>query len=254
MRYLLIEQSHNRLALILLIVFVPFWYYLVNAIAPSGPADFRFRVIGQFIKVDGLELSLLTAGLNAITLVAGFVIFTSTRRAMRFDHRLILSGYPQPILIIAKLTTVVVVAVIVSLYATGVLLIFWQPRSAPLVFLSFACATLAYGALGLFLGVLLRSDLEGFFVIIMTSLIDTFIQNPIGNPAANKDFVELFPSFGPTQLYVAGGFTQLIPWRYLFIGLAWPVGLTLFGLLVFWFRTRVPAQPQPSKASVRALA
>src|SRR2546421_6558778 len=43
-------------------------------------------------------------------------------------------------------------------------------------------------------------DLEGFFLIIMLSLVDTFLQNPIGNPAANRAVVEYFPSYLPMQI------------------------------------------------------
>ena len=105
---------------------------------------------------------------------------------------------------------------------------------------SYAAAALAYGSLGLFLGVLLRGELEGFFLVIMVSLIDTFIQNPIGNPAANKDFVQALPTYASTQLYVAGGFSDLVPWPFIALTLAWPAALALLGLLIFWLRTRVP--------------
>jgi ABC-2 type transport system permease protein len=238
--YLLIEQARNRLAIVLLIAFVPLWYFLVWSIVPSGPVDFRFRLTEHFIRVDGRELSLLTTGLNALTLIVGFIIFTATRRGMRFDHRLVLSGYPQWVVIAAKLTSLAVVALVVSLYTSGILLIFWQPQSLPIVVVSYAGAALAYGSLGLFLGVLLRGELEGFFLVIMVSLIDTFIQNPIGNPAANRDFVEALPTYAATQLYVAGGFGDLVPWRFIGLALVWPAALALFGLLIFWLRTRVP--------------
>lgn len=248
-RYLLIEHARNRLAIVLLIAFVPIWYLLVSSIIPSDPVDFRFRVTGNFIRVDGRELSLLTTGLNALTLIVGFVIFTSTRRGMRFDHRLVLSGYPQWIVIGAKVTSLAVVASLVSLYTSGVLLFFWRPQSVPLVIVSYAGAALAYGSLGLFLGVLLRGELEGFFLVIMVSLIDTFIQNPIGNPAANKDFVRLLPTYASTQLYVTGGFSDLVPLRFIALMFAWPIALALCGLLIFWLRTRVPwsgrAHPAP---------
>jgi hypothetical protein len=39
--------------------------------------------------------------------------------------------------------------------------------------------------------------MEGFFLIIVGSLMDTFLQNPLGNPIANKPILECFPSFGP---------------------------------------------------------
>ncbi|HUZ34738.1 MAG TPA: hypothetical protein VMV17_00250 [Streptosporangiaceae bacterium] len=37
----------------------------------------------------------------------------------------------------------------------------------------------------------------------MGSLMDTFLQNPLGNPIANKPILEWFPSFGPMQFAAA---------------------------------------------------
>lgn len=238
-RYVLLEQAKNRMAIILLIAFVPIWYYLVGLFTVvDTPIDFKFRVTGTFLQVSSHNLTLLTAGLNAITLIVGFMLFTSTRKDRQFDQRLVLNGYPQPLLILAKLTSLVAVAAAVSLYVSGLLVAFWHPGSLPLVWLGFFCAALCYGGLGLLLGVLLRGELEGFFLIIMFSMIDTFIQNPVGNPAANQGFIVGFPAFAPTQISVAGGFTHLAPWSYVLLSLSWLVAFVLLGLAIFWWKTR----------------
>ena len=237
-RYTLLEQVKNRLALGLLLVFVPLWYWFGYLFATNDPIGFRFRATNTFLQVNSLHITLLTLGLNAITLIVGFMFFAATRKGMRFDHRLVLSGYPQLQLILARLTALLVVSCLIALYACAILLIFWRPVALSVVWLSFFLGTLIYGGLGVLLGVLVRGELEGFFVIIMVSLIDTFIQNPIGNPAANKDFVMGFPAFAPTQLAVAGGFTHVFPLVYILISLAWLVGFTLLGLLIFYVKTR----------------
>lgn len=236
--YTLLEQLKNRLALGLLLVFVPIWYWFGYLFTTDAPIAFKFRATNTMLQVDALHLTLLTLGLNSITLIVGFMFFAATRKGMRFDHRLVLSGYPQLQLILARLTALLVVSWLVALYASAILFLFWRPLVLPLVWLSFFSGTLIYGGLGILLGVLVRGELEGFFVIIMVSLIDTFIQNPIGNPAANKDFVMGFPAFAPTQLAVAGGFTHVLPWVNILISLAWIAGFTLLGLLIFYVKTR----------------
>lgn len=42
----------------------------------------------------------------------------------------------------------------------------------------FAVIALTYGSFGLLLGVLVKGDLEGFFLIIMGGLIYTFLKTP----------------------------------------------------------------------------
>jgi ABC-2 type transport system permease protein len=238
LRYSVREQTRNRLALGLLVVFVPLWYFLLGTIIPADPLPFRFRATGAFLQVNGQDLTLLTAGFNALTLIVGFMLFASTRSGARFDHRLVLSGYSQPVLILAKLSALVAAAASIALYASLVLLVFWRPQSFALVWLGFFGAALIYGGLGLLLGVLVSSELAGFFIIIMLSLMDTFFQNPYGNPAANKPFLAWFPSYGPVQLAVAGGFTHVFPARELLVALAWFAWFALLGLAIFWRRTR----------------
>jgi len=238
-RALLIEQARNRTALLLLVGFVPLWYGLMIAIVPPDAVAFRFRVSGQFLQVNGQQLSLLTAGLNEITMIVGFVLFSATRRGLAFDRRLVQAGYPWHTLLWAKLSALAIVSGLVALYAGAVLLVFWRPSGLPLILGGFFAAALSYGAFGLLLGVLVRGELEGFFLIIMLSLIDSFLQNPIGNPAANKDLLAFFPTFAPTQLAVAGGFTALLPGRFLALALGWAAVFALFGALVFAARTRV---------------
>lgn len=237
-RYTLFEQMRNRTALLLLIAFVPLWDYLFWLIVPDAPLDFRFRATHVLLQINGRDLTLLTAGLNAITLIVGFMFFSSTRKSISFDHRLITSGYPQSVLILAKLTALLIVAAAVSLYTSVVLFAFWHPSSLPLVWLGFFCIGLSYGTFGLLLGVLVRGELEGFFLIIMVSLMDTSLQNPVGNPIANKDFLMWFPSYAPMQFVVGGAFAQPLPWLTLLSSLAWPFAFTLLGLAIFWWKTR----------------
>lgn len=239
-RYALFEQGRNRLALGLLLVFVPLWYYLVLLIAQGTTLAFKYWSTGQLLSVDGGNLTLLTAGLNSITLIIGFMFFASTVRGMPFDRRLVLSGYPQAVLVLGKLIAMLVVTALVALYATLILFAFWRhghPTWLPLIWLGFWCAALIYGGFGLLLGVLVTNELAGFFLVIMVSQMDTFLQNPLGNPLGNQPVLREFPSFGATQLTVAGGFTTLLAWEDVGLSLAWFAGFAVLGLLIFWWRT-----------------
>ncbi|MGH2484675.1 MAG: hypothetical protein ACRDHE_01555, partial [Ktedonobacterales bacterium] len=237
-----IELARNRMAFGLLVVFVPIWYGLLSALITAQPVAFRLAATGTFIQVSGRDITVLTAGFNALTLIVGFLIFASTRRGSRFDRRLTLAGYPQLTLALAKLIALVIASAAIALYAALVLLAFWRPESFALVWLSYWLAALAYGTLGLLLGVLVTSELAGFFVIIMVSLMDTFLQNPAENPVANKPILKAFPSYGATQVGVSGGFTSTFPTVAMLIALAWVVGFALAGLSIFWWRTRPRGQ------------
>jgi hypothetical protein len=135
---------------------------------------------------------------------------------------------------------VTVIAAAVASYGALVLLAFWRPGpTAWLAILAgYTVIAVTYGAFGLLLGVLVRGDLEGFFLIIMGGLLDTFLQNPLGNPLANKPVLQWFPSFGPMQFAVGGAFGHTALWGHLALGLAWAAGFALAGLVIFRIRTR----------------
>jgi ABC-2 type transport system permease protein len=162
---------------------------------------------------------------------------SSPRRALPFDRRLILSGYRPGALIAAKTTAALAVAAAVGAYAALVILAFWRPAGLWAIALAFIMATATYAALGLLIGVLVRGDLEGFFLIIMLAMLDTFLENPVDNPLANKPILEFFPSYGPTQFAAAGTYHQVLA-GMAGVSLAWTAAFALLGLAVL--RLRMP--------------
>ena len=239
-RFSLRNQSRNRLAWLLLVAFVPAWYLLMLAITGHTPLTFRLFATGRALTVDGGHLTLISAGLNSVTMIVGFAVFAAIRRTLAFDRRLVFAGYRQATLIAAKTSAIAVIAVAVAAFTSLVLLAFWRPGLPGWLAIgaAFTVIALAYGAFGLFLGVLVRSDLEGFFLIIMGALMDTFLQNPLGNPLAGKPVLEWFPSFGPTQFAVGASLGRTALWGHLALGLAWAAAFAAAGLVLFRIRTR----------------
>ena len=112
-------------------------------------------------------------------------------------------------------------------------------------------AAATYAALGLLIGVLVRGDLEGFFLIIMISMLDTFLENPVDNPLANKSMLEFFPSYGPTQFAAAGAFHHQVLVSMAAVSLAWTAVFALLGLAVLRLRMPRPARATAASAPDR---
>jgi hypothetical protein len=239
------NQARNRLAWLLLGGFVPAWYAVMDGLIGHERLTFRLFSTGEMLHVDGGRLGLISAGLNSLTLIVGFAVFAAIRRALALDRRLVFAGYRQSVLIAAKSVATAVVAFAIALYAALVLLAFWRPSALGWLALLAAFATMAaeYGALGLLLGVLVKGDLEGFFLIIMGGLMDTFLQNPLGNPVANDPLLAYFPSFGPMQFATGGAFGGTWLPLDLALGWAWAAAFAALGLVVFRLRTRVRRHP-----------
>src|SRR5215470_5193529 len=239
-RFSLRNQARNRLAGLLLVAFVPAWYLLMQAIAGHQPLTFRLVATGQTLTVGAGHLTLISAGLNSVTMIVGFAVFAAIRRTLAFDKRLVFAGYRQATLIAAKTCAIAIIAVAVALYTATIMLAFWRPGTGgwPAIWAGLTVMALTYAALGLLLGVLVKGDLEGFFLIVMGGLMDTFLQNPLGNPLANKPALEWFPSFGPMQFAVSGAFAHQALWGHLALGLAWAAAFAATGLAIFQLKTR----------------
>ena len=157
-RFALRNQTRNRLAGLLLVAFVPVWYLLMLVIAGHQPLSFRLYATGRVLSVDAGHLTLISAGLNSLTIIVGFAVFAAIRRTLAFDQRLVFAGYRHGTLIAAKTLAIVMVAAGVALYTAAVLLAFWRPGPAgwASILAGFAVMALTYGALGLLLGVRAR--------------------------------------------------------------------------------------------------
>jgi hypothetical protein len=103
-RFALIEQGRNRLALVILLFFLPLWILLAYRITPTNPMPFFVRPVGHSIMVHANAVAQITGALQAIALIVGFMMFIATARSAAFDRRLVQAGYPRLTLVLAKVT------------------------------------------------------------------------------------------------------------------------------------------------------
>ncbi|MEJ3750150.1 hypothetical protein WEI85_43685 [Actinomycetes bacterium KLBMP 9797] len=252
-RFQLVQHVRNTFALILVLLFIPSWLGVIQAVIPGEDIDFGYRPADTALTVDATHLAMISGAINAVTLIVGFMMFAAVRRTGEFDQRLVLAGYSRSSLLVAKLLALALSAAVVAGYATLVMLLFWQPRQSWLVLVSLCTAGLVYGGIGIALGVVFTSELPGMFLIIMISLVDVMVQNPIINPASDTDLLVLLPTYGAMQTAVGAGFTDDVAPRCLLASAQWLAALTIFGLVAFHLRTRDHSQRtgEPGQASNR---
>ncbi len=237
-RYEITQHGRNRVALALVVAFIPVWLTLVHVIIPAGPVSFYHNVSDRVVELDANRLSVISGAMNAVTLIVGFMMFSAVRRSSDFDRRLVLAGYPRSALLVAKLLALGLAAAVVSLYATVVLLLFWAPDLVIPFYFSLVLSGLTYGGIGILLGVVFRTELAGMFLIIMISLVDVMVQNPIISPSTRSGAITLLPTYGAMQNAVGAAFVGDLSVGYFLLGLLWLAGAAVIGLVVFHHRTR----------------
>lgn len=243
--FTLVGHARNRLAVALALFFVPLWIWLVRTVAYAVPIRFRLNAVGHDVVVDANHLNQVSGALNAVTVITGFMMFLATFKAGPLDRRLVLAGYPRTQLLLAKVVALALVAALLALHATVLLGLSWPVRQFWPLAASVYAANLVYGGIGIMLGALLRGELEGMFVVIMTSIVDLGMQSPSLNPLANQPGLWTLPMYGPMQMAIAGAFTGERPLEYLLFGLLWFAATSAVGLSVFCARTRTHGRTGP---------
>ncbi|KPC95780.1 polyprenyl diphosphate synthase [Streptomyces sp. NRRL F-6602] len=245
-RHAALEQARNRLALVLVLFFIPLWLNLAYWVLPGDPVRFFLRAAGRPVSLDANTVTQLSGALHSLALIVGFMMFLATSRSGGFDHRLVLAGYPRLCLLLARSGVLLVTAALTAGYATAWVCAFYLPERLDVMAGAFMVGALTYGGVGILLAAMLRSELAGMFVVIMVSLIDLTLQNPVANPSADSPLLRWLPAYGAVQGAVSAVGLGAVPWRQLLLGLCWSAGLTAAGVVAFTARTS-------RRASVRAL-
>lgn len=243
LRFTVTAHIRNRLALLLAVTFVPTWVFLVRACAYHAVLHFHDHAAGGIVAADNNRATQVNSALNAVTVIVGFMMFMESFKSGPLDRRLVLAGYRRRHLMAGRVVALVLIAAVLAVYTAGLLELSWHQAQFGTLVLAVFAANLAYGGLGIMIGPLLRGELEGFFVIIMTSLVDAALQNPGMNPLANQPGLRFLPMYTPSQSAYAASFTHAWPGAYLLGGLVWFVVTAAAGLLVFSLRTRSYRRP-----------
>ncbi|WP_330293472.1 ABC transporter permease [Streptomyces sp. NBC_00576] len=238
MRFALIEQARNRLALLIVVLFVPLWTTLAFEVVAGAPLRFYVRPVGRFVVMDGNILTQVTGALQALTLVVGFMMFVATARSEHFDRRLVQAGYPRSCLALAKCSSLVLVAAAVAVYATAWMHLFWRPVQPAVFAAGMFTGALIYGGIGIALAAVVRSELAGMFLTILISSIDLLLQNPLINANADSDIVRYLPAHGAVQTAMAAAGLHVMPWSCLLLGTGWALATTGLGMTASAARTR----------------
>ncbi|UYM25892.1 squalene/phytoene synthase family protein [Streptomyces albus] len=238
LRYAVLEQVRNRLALALAVFFVPVWVGLAYTAMPTAPVRFFLRAADQDVTVAGNVLTQLSGAVHALALIVGFMMFLAARRSAAFDHRLVTAGYPRACLVLAKYLALLLACLLVAGYATAWICVFWRPEQPALLAAALGAGALTYGGAGIMLAALLRSELAGMFLVIMASFVDVSLQNPIANAGADSPVLRWLPTYGAMQSAVVAADTHHLPWAHLGLALLWALATAAVGTAAFTLHTR----------------
>ncbi|MFE7764885.1 hypothetical protein [Streptomyces sp. NPDC057438] len=232
LRCTLLGHLRNRLALALAVAFIPLWIAVARLCTSDKVVRIWLDALSASASAPASQVGQVASALGAVTMVVGFITFTETFQSRQMDRRLLLAGYPRLPMLLAKLAAVALTAALLAFYTTILLWISLPVRHTGPLGLALAAAGLAYGGIGLLLGSLVRGELEGFFLIVMLSLVDTGLQNPVFNTLMDVAGVSALPLYGVNQLALSSVLTPHIPWSHGLLSLTWSAATGALALLL----------------------
>lgn len=236
------DLARNRVAVGMLLVIPIVFYGLVAA--TTGDRDIVFELAGagrRLLTEDERHLALLFIGMVSISGLSAFLAFVLVLRPLGADRRLAFEGYRPIELLAAKVCVMFAVAVLVAVYTTALLPIFFRPPRALGVFLGFLSASFVYGTFGMVIGAVVRRELEGILLILLLVNIDAgWLQSPVFYAhARNQALIRLLPGHHPGQITMLSAFTTTSITPEVVAALGYAAGGLLVAAGLYWLRVRV---------------
>jgi len=205
------ELLRSRIAVILFLIIPTLFYAVILLTTTHKEIVFRLASVSEemFIRVSQRREALVFIGLAAVGLLTSFLALNLTQKHAAANRRLILCGYTASELLSSKFLTLAGLIVGIGVYISILLLLFFQPRRLPLVFLGFMLAGFVYGCYGLMVGAIFRRELEGILLIVLLANIDIgWLQNPIYYADAQNTFIiRHLPAYFPSQVSMTAAFS-----------------------------------------------
>jgi hypothetical protein len=185
--------------------------------------------------------SLVFMGLAAVGFIVSFLAMNLLQKETGAHRRLILCGYRPSELLAAKLSVLLFVIILISLFVALMLPLFFRPQRFLLTMMAFALGGFVYGCYGLLVGALCRRELEGILLIVLLANIDVgWLQNPtFYTDAQNTAIIRYLPAHFPSQASMIAAFTDHAWHMPLLCSLLYGSALLCIAVSIFWWKMRV---------------
>jgi hypothetical protein len=229
------ELLRNRAAVALLLVVPTVFYMLVSITSGDREIPFRLSAVGGMLSAPERHVAVLFIGLASVSGLSAFLAFTLVFRAAEADRRLVFEGYRPAELLAAKWLVLAAASAVVSAYVTLILPLFFAPERVAAVFPGFVLTAVVYALVGMGIGAVVRRELEGILVVLLLVNIDAgWLQSPVYYASArNAHVIRMLPGHHPSQVAMAGAFSEAELRKPLVASAAYAAGLAAVVALLY---------------------
>ena len=233
----------RRKIVIILLFVIPSVFYTVTRLT-TGMKEMPFRLASfseeTILTVPERHVALVFMGLASAGLLSAFLSMNLIQRYTATNRRLIICGYRTTEIALSKLLVMAGMIVVLGFYIASMLFIFFSPDHFLKLVTGFVLVGFVYGSYGLFIGAILKGELEGILLIALLANIDVgWLQNPIFYAdALNKSIIRGLPAFHPSQASIISAFSDHEISGSLAGSLLYGSAFLLLALLIYWLKMK----------------
>lgn len=206
------QVLRRRIILFLLVAIPGVFFTIIYLTTGTRQVPFTLASVSAetLIFVSERLESMMFMAVATVGFLVSFLSLTLIQKDSDVQRRLILCGYSPGELIISNLIFLLVILLVISVYLTLVMLLFFQPEHMFLLILGFVLAGFVYGAYGLIIGSVVKGELEGILFVVLLANIDAgWLQNPVFySEAQNQEIIRYLPAYYPSQACLISSFTN----------------------------------------------
>jgi ABC-2 type transport system permease protein len=237
------DNFRNRITILLLLI-IPATFYII-AIYTTTEIPMLIRIASApnepVILIKPKNLGLIYIGLAATGFIASFMALNIMQRNTLARKRLVLCGYKPFELGISKFFLVLSIVIVVGIYTAAMGLLLLEPKHIFGVIAGYILCGFVYGSYGLFIGAILKRELEGILLVVLLANLDIgWLQNPIFYAGSqNKLIIKLLPGFNPAQVSVISAFTDYSVYSPVIYSLLYGSVFLILSMIIFGLQMRV---------------
>ena len=232
-RRALSEYVRRPLNLALLAV-VPVVFVILSA---GALHDFA-RILGGTGALGTVEAASAGWAAAILAATAGFFHVSGSRAA---DRRLVIAGARTLDVVVARIVSALALAAVAATGALVALFVRTGIDDAPRAIAATALFGLIYLSIGLVVGALVRSEMNGSLLIIFIWMFDVFFGPAMGG---SDPILRIFPLHFPTEVVIDVASGHAGPLGDLGISLLWAVGALSAALIALVMTTRLAPAPR----------
>jgi hypothetical protein len=203
----------------------------------------------KFVSIDDSELKLLPErqislayySIATCGFLVAFLALYLVQQNRQVNKRLVFCGYHPWELLFSTLIVLIIIIGVIAVYVGYLTLLFHEFNDMPGFIVGLVLIGFVYGCYGLFVGSLLKKELEGILAIVLLVNIDVgWLQNPVFfTQAENKKFIQFLPGHYPSQSTIIQAFTEYSTYKINLSAILYGLIFLIMAIVVYYYKMRI---------------